>query len=146
MVEVAADIAELGLLGQGKELLHAIVKFVVAGDGDAVADLVHQIDKRLALRHGADGLALDVVAVVNKDDLVALCDKMIIDLAQAGIAEALIDAAVYVAGEEDHDVGTAFDRSGLIVCESHAAHKRADHEQREKQGQEFLCHVLNLFS
>ena len=142
-VEVAADVVELGLLGQRKELIHAVVEFVVAGDGDAVAHLVHQIEQGLAFGHGADRLALDVVAVVDEDDVVALGGQIVADLGKAGVAEALVDAAVNVAREEDHHVGAAL---GIVGGAGHAAHKRAEHHKDQQEGQESLCHGFYLDS
>ena len=43
-VEVAADVGEFGLFGQFQEAVHAVVKLVVSGNGDIIADRVHQVD------------------------------------------------------------------------------------------------------
>ena len=104
VVEVAADIRKVCLFRQLEETLHAVVKLMVAGDGDAVAHVVHQFDQRVALGHRTDRLALDVVAVVHENDVVALGDQIVADLLQSGIAEALVDAAVDIAGIEDDDI------------------------------------------
>jgi len=48
-VEAAADIGKPGRIGQGEEALHAIVEFMVAGNGGIIAQAVHHVDDRLYL-------------------------------------------------------------------------------------------------
>ena len=114
MIEVGADVRVLRPLGQSEEAVHAVVELVVAGDGDLVARGVHQVDDGFALAERADRLALDGVAVVNEDHVVASGQQGIADLLQTGVAEALVDAAVNVAGEEDDGLAAGLDGSGLF--------------------------------
>ena len=108
-VEVAADIVEAGHVGQLKEAVHAVVKLVAAGHGDLIAELVHQADNSLTLAHRAERFALNGVAGIDEDHIVALVDQVIAQLLQAGEAEAVVDGAVYVTGEEDHGVAAEID-------------------------------------
>ena len=103
LVEVGADVGEVGHFRQLQETVHAIVEFVVAGDGHVVAHGVHQADDGFACGHGADGLALDGVAVVHQQHMAGFLQR-VTHGGQAGIAEALVDAAVHVAGEEHDNV------------------------------------------
>ena len=147
LVEVAADVVEVRPLSQGEELFHAVVEFVVAGDGDAVSHLVHQVDRDLALGHGAEGLALNVVAVVDKDDLVAGGDEIVTDLLQSGVAEALIDAAVHVAGKEDHDVCASLSPLGEGGGAEQGNAQDQDQEQRNQLfHRELLSYFCRVFS
>ena len=76
---------------------------MVAGNGHIIAHGVHDVDDSLALGHGADRLALDSVAVVHEKHIIILL-KAFLRRIQAGIAPALVNAAVYIAGEKDHEI------------------------------------------
>ena len=97
---------------------------MVAGDGYVVADGVHQADDGLAGGHGADGFALDGVAVIHQQHVVGLFQR-VAHGCKAGVAEALIDAAVHVAGEEHNNV---LGQPGFLR-ERRAAHKHKQGKQ-----------------
>ena len=77
---------------------------MVAGYGDAVSHLVHQVQQSFPLGQKAHGISLDVVAVVNQDDLIALVLLVFTDLFQSGVAESLINSAVDITGKEDQNI------------------------------------------
>ena len=97
--EVAADIRVVRLFDQRKELVGAVIEFVVAGDRDVVLQGVHELDDGLALRQRAQRLPLHGVAVVDQKGRIPLRLQRIADLPQPGVAEAFVNAAVNVAGE-----------------------------------------------
>ena len=103
-VEVAADVRELRHVSQLEEALHAIVEFMVAGDGNIVVHVIHQLDIHFARGHGAQRLTLDGIAVVNQQGIVAGCLQVFPDGLQAYIAEALVNTAVYIAREQDNQI------------------------------------------
>ena len=102
--EVGADVGEISLLHQGQEVVHAVVELMVSGNGHVVAHGVHQVDDGFTLGHGANRFALDGVAVIHQHHMVAGGLEAIAHGGQAGVAEALINAAVSVAGEQDHHI------------------------------------------
>ena len=85
---------------------------MVAGDGDTVTHPVHQVDDGFPLGDGTDGFAPDAVPFVNKNDLVPLRQQILPYLLQTGVAKALVDATVDVAGVKDHNIPVPFD--GLL--------------------------------
>ena len=130
LVEVAADIGERSLSGQFKETVHAVVKFMVAGDRDIVTDGVHDIDERFAGGHRADRFALDRVAVVNEQDIIVGREAFLHRI-ETGIAPALADAAVDIAGVQDDQV--LFQRGSRVLRESGAAAEQQTEHQQETQ-------------
>ena len=104
LIEVGADVGEAGFFRQLQEPIHTVVKLMVAGDGQVVAHGVHQVNERLAGGHGADGLSLDGIAVVHQNHIVASLFHALTDGRKPGIAEPLVNAAVYVAGKENHHI------------------------------------------
>jgi hypothetical protein len=61
------------------------------------------------------------------------------------VAEALVNAAVYVAREEDHHVGAALGRLAFLG-ESRAAEEREDHRRKQEQREKsFHGSLLGLF-
>ena len=134
--EVAAEIGVVCLFGQGKELLHPVVKLVVAGDGRVVAHDVHDADNRFAPGQQADGLALDGVAAVNQKHVLGP-GELLFDSIEAGIAPALINGAVDVACEEDDQIPLLRGRLGAGLG-AQAHQKRGGKAQAENQGQRFF--------
>ena len=131
LVEVAAEVGETGLFGQLKEVVHAVVEFMVAGDRDVVSDGVHDVDDGFALGHGADGLTLDGVTVVHEQDVVVLREGFLHGI-QAGVRPALVDSAVDVAGEQDHEI--LLQRgSGRLFREGGAGQQQRQRQQDTKQ-------------
>ena len=133
LVEGGADVGEVGLFGQLQEALHAVVELVVAGGSNVVAHSVHQVDQRFALGHGANRFALDGVAVVHQHNVVVLSQR-IAQGSQTGIAPATFDAAMHVAGVQDHQV-LRQRRSSSFFCNSGAAQQ---HGQRKDQTKNLL--------
>jgi len=124
---------------QPEELLHAVVELMVAGDGHVVAHDVHDVDDGLALCHGADGLALDGVAVIDEQDVVVF-GEILLDGVEARVAPALVDAAVHVACEEDEDV--LIFSLGECALAAEADEQRREEADRENKGQCFF-HVVS---
>ena len=76
---------------------------MVAGDREIVSDGVHDVDQAFALGHGADGFALDGVAVVDQEHVVIL-GQVFFYLIQSDIAPTAVNGAVDVAREEDRQI------------------------------------------
>ena len=100
--EIAADVREIRHPRQGEELFHAVIELMVPGNRRRVAQPIHEPQDRFSLRHRPHRLALDAVPVVHQEHRIALGDQGVPHLLEPGIAEAFIDAAVDVAGVEDH--------------------------------------------
>ena len=139
--EVAADIGVLGLvLGQGEEVVHAVVELMVAGDGDVIAGLVHDIDDVGALGEGADGAALDGVTGVHQGDVILAIEVLHLRLqgGDAGIADGaygvvfldrLVNAAMHVVQNDDAAGG------GSLRPRGRSGHEHGqDHDSRQEQG------------
>ena len=135
--EIAADVREVRLRAQRKELIHAIVELMVAGHGDAVADFVHDIGKIFAVGQRADRGALHGVARIDKHDLQPFRPELFGVRGKAGIAEVVVNAAMDVVGEEQDDV-RAFRRG-----KAEAGQEQTAGDEQRKQ----LLHVgVLLFS
>ena len=140
LIEVAADVGEAGLPGQLQEPVHAVVELVVAGDGNVIAYAVHQGDDGVAGGHGAHRLALDGVAVVHQQHMAGLL-QAVADGHQAGIAEALIDAAVDIAGEQNHQV--LLHLGGIVIGPGGEAQGAGQHQHgQHKCGYSFHLRIL----
>ena len=102
-----------------EQLIHAVVKLMVAERGIVVAGGIHDLDDGFAVRQGGDGLALDGVARIDQQavrglEVVAVPGDLLIR--QRGcFAGAAGDVRVNIVGVEDHDV------VGLRVIELHVA-------------------------
>ena len=138
IVEVGRHVGVLcHFAGQGQEVGHAVVELMVAGHSHVVANHVHQFNKSLAVGQGADGFALDGVAIVHQDNMV-LGSHRIADRSHASVAPALIDTSMDVTGEQDDDVLGQTGGSFLRHC-STAQH----HHDGQKQCKElFHCEFL----
>ena len=134
LVEVAADVGEVCLPLKLQEAVHTVVKLVVARNRRVVAHGVHDVDDGLAAGQGADGLALDGVAVVDEQDII-LFGEVFPHGIQARVAPALVDAAVHVAGIEDDDVLLVSVREG---ARRNAGEERSEETDRENQRQCFF--------
>ena len=128
--EVCGDVGEIRLLGQFEEVLHAVIKFMIAGDGDVVADRVHQLDDSASLGQRADGFALNRVAIIDKHHMV-VCLQAVAHIRHTRVAPALVNAAVDVTGKEHHNV--LGQRGGCVFRESSAAQQHGEHQQNRKK-------------
>ena len=100
--EVRGNVGIIGSLHVREEARHGVVELVVAGHRHVVAHEVHDVDDVGAFAQGADGAALHMVAGVNEKYGVALGLQALLQIGQARIAPAVLDAAVHIVGEEDH--------------------------------------------
>ena len=107
---------------------------MVAGDRDVIADLVHELDVGCASRHGSERLALDRVAIVDEQNMVAVCHKLVADNVKAGIRPVLIHAAMHVACEKNDDVALQ-SRFRRFVSVGKAAE---EHRENKENCDEFL--------
>ena len=102
-----------------EQLIHAVVKLMVAERGIVIAGGIHDLDDGFAVRQGGDGLALDGVARIDQQavrglEVVAVPGDLLIRQ-RGGFAGAAGDVRVNIVGVEDHDV------VGLRVIELHVA-------------------------
>ena len=100
--EVRRHVGIVGFLHVREEARHGVVELVVAGHRHVIAHEVHDVDDVSAFAQGADGAALHVVARVNQNDRVALGLQALLQIGKARVAPAVLDAAVHIVGEEDH--------------------------------------------
>ena len=112
---------------------------MVAGGGYVVAQLVHDVDDVLALGKGADGVALNGVAVIYQQDLIACGQQRTLGSGKALIAHAVLDAAVGVIGVQNDDVLGG--GSGSAVAAAGQYHNEYQHQC---ENTEFLHSVLLL--
>ena len=140
-VEVAADVGEVGLFCELQEVLHAVVELMVAGDGRVVAHDVHDVDDGGAFGHGADGLALDGVAVIHQEHIIGL-GEVFLDRVKTRVAPALVDAAVDITGEEDDQVALLRGRLSRGPDAAESDEKRRQYAHCEDQRQCFF-HVVS---
>ena len=104
--EVAAQVSIVRpVLGQIQEILHAVVEFMVARNGDVVAHLVHGVHQKGAVRKGAQRAALNRVAGVHQGDVIRAVLKLHLVAVggQAGVADALLHTAVHIVGMKNDD-------------------------------------------
>ena len=132
LVEVAAEVGEISLFRQLQEAVHAVIELMVAGNGEIVADSIHDIDDAFTGGHGTDGFTLDGVAVIHQHDIV-VSGQAFLHRVKAGITPALINAAVHVTGEQDNQV--LFQRRGSSFFRKRgaAAQEQAKSQQKSKQ-------------
>ena len=148
--EVGAEVGILGaVLSQVQEVVHTVVELMVAGHGQIIAHLVHDVHDVGPLGEGTDGAALNGVAAIHQDDVVGAVLGLHLGLVggHAGVADVgdgagllvrgLIDPAVHVIGVQDHDLGVrrlgGRDGNG----------QREDHRQGQKQGQGLAFHCCD---
>ena len=101
---VAGDVGddgELGVLGDVREVLPAVVKLVVAQRGHIVAGEVHELDGGGALGLTHIDAALDEVAVVDQQHRGALGLVLGLEGRDLGV---VLDGAVDVVGVDDDDL------------------------------------------
>ena len=101
---VAGNIGERGFLHGCLCAGHAVVELMVAGGGQVVTGLAHQLDDGLAVIHGAIGRALDVVAGVYQKDVLASVHIALLQCSDAGIGQFggfLVDVGVHIVGVEN---------------------------------------------
>ena len=125
VVEVAGNVGEVRPLDRIHAAFHRVVELVVAERRQVVVGGVHQIHDRLALVHGAEGGALDVVAGVNQDDVVGPGNGLL-QTGDVVIAEGLVDVGVNVVRVEDDGVlAQVGGRMGLEEAHEHHGDLRA---------------------
>ena len=100
---------------------------MVAGHGDFIAGLVHDVGQVFAVRQRADGRALHGVARIDEHDLQAFRAELVGIGDKAGIAEVVVYAAMDVVGMKQDDVLSL--RSGETEAGKEQA---AGDEQREQ--------------
>ncbi|MPM74295.1 hypothetical protein SDC9_121281 [bioreactor metagenome] len=136
--EVAADVAALHLLGEIQELIHAVVKFVVAGDGHVIAHLVHDVHDVFALGQRTQSRALHGVAHIGQSHIVGGLEHLGLVGGKARVADAVVHAAVDVVGVQNHDVALIH-RSGVGGKTDRGQRHR--HDRSQQQGN-CLFHLL----
>ena len=104
---------------------------MVAHGGDIVAHGVHQLDVRLAGGHGAHRLALNGVAVVHQQHMIACVFVRVPYHGQTGVAEVALNAAMHVTGEEHHHV--LLEQRRVFFCQSTDAQQHGQSEEKCKK-------------
>ena len=104
LIEIAADVRELCFLCQRQELIHPIVEFMIARDGNVITCRIHQLQRCLSLRHCPDRFALDEIPVIHKQRIAPLVFIILPDLVQPVKAKILIHPAVDIARKQNHQI------------------------------------------
>ena len=139
--KVTADIGVLSLvLGDVQEGIHAEIKLMVAGDGNVVAHVVHDVHDPAALGQGTQDAALDGVAVVHQGDVVGAVFGFHLSLigGDGGIGHTVVAGAVDVVGVENHNA-VIRGSGGLSRCGHGGDAETAGHGQGQEQRQELAC-------
>ena len=115
---------------------------MIAHGGNIVAHGVHQLNVGFAGGHRADRLALNGIAVVDQNHVVAGVPVGVAHQGETGVAEARFDAAVHVAREQHDDV--MLELRGRLLRNGRAAEQqRQGEENREKFLHGWIppCHI-----
>ena len=144
---VGAQDGEVGILGQGLEVVDAEVQLMVAHSHGIITGGVHELDGALALVGAHQGLAHDGVAGRDQQHIGAGGLEVLLQLGHTGHAEGsalLVQiSAVGVVGMENNnltiDIGNDIGGCGFFLCGKGGPEQGAHHSQHEEQGQEFAC-------
>ena len=101
---VAGDIGEVGFPEHSLGAGHAVVELVVAGGGQIVTGLVHQLDDGSAVIHGAVSGALDMVTCIHQQHIPAGVLDALFQGSNGGIGGLgglVVDIGVDIVGVED---------------------------------------------
>ena len=112
---------------------------MVADRGHVVAQLIHYLDDVFALGERAYRVALNGVADVDEQHLLAHLLKCLLCKRDGLVAEVLIDGAVNIIGEEYRNFSAAVLHS-VRVCRGR--HYRENHEECEQQRKKFSVHLF----
>ena len=112
---------------------------MVADGGHIVAHLVHDVHDVFALGQGADGAALNGVAVVHQRHGVAQLFEGLLIGREARIADRVLNAAVDVVGVEHYDCRM------LHLCLLREGKTGEQHAGNQKHSQQFLKHMDTAF-
>ena len=104
MGDVAADVGKVRFLGEFHHLIHAVVKIVISGNRDVVSEIIHQTDDGFAFGQGSENISLGGIAVIDEKGGDSLFFEGFPHLAKADNPESIVDAAVNIAGIENHNI------------------------------------------
>ena len=104
LAEVTADEWKLSLFHILIELIHPIVKVMIARDDHIISHFIHQIDDCFSFGCHPDHFPLGEVSVIHQQRISSIFLKGILNLLQAHIPEVLLYAAMHITGHHDHDV------------------------------------------
>ena len=97
--QVAAIIAAVQLRRQFQEARHAVVEFVIAGNGEIIAGDIHDVDNGLSPGQAAQGFALDGIASIDElHRIVRVLHQVLLILSYLGIAKLIFHTTVDVVG------------------------------------------------
>ena len=131
--EVGRYVGEAGAFGQFEEARHAVIELMVARHGRVVAHFVHDARDILALGERAERRALNGVAHVDEQHVLARFFQRRLDAGHARVAKALADAAVYVGGKEEHDLGIG---KGRVLRARERLRGGGEQQKRRRQAKE----------
>ena len=142
--DVGGQDGELGLLSKSLQVVIAIVKLVVAGDGHVIADHIHQLDGGSALGNADGRLTLDEVTSIHDQNVSAFGLVLGLQGCHLGIA---VNSAVDVVGMQDHDGAVVLDGvlSRVLSLGKGSDGHAQSHDHRQQQGEELvpLSHAVS---
>ena len=105
---VAGDVRELCFPEDSLSAGHAVVELMVAGGGQIVARLIHQLDDGGTVVHGAVGRTLDMVTGIHQQDIPAGVLDALFQGGNGGIGRLggfVVDVGMDIVGVEDGHIG-----------------------------------------
>ena len=101
---VAGNIGEVSFLDDSLGTGHTVVELMVAGGSQVVTGLVHQLDDGRTVIHGAVSGALDMVACIHQQNILAGVLDALLQGSNGGIGRCrglVVDVGVDIVGVED---------------------------------------------
>ena len=108
------------------EAVHAVVKFMVTGNAEVIAQIIHNIDNSQATGQLADRCTLNSIACIHQRYVRRSCQSILFNLRQAVKADIIINTAMYIVSVQNNNV--------MLQCPRHQrsgnSHRRSHQKQR----------------
>ena len=89
---------------QLQEAVHAVVKFMVAGNAEVIAQIIHNIDNCQTTGQLADRCALNSIACIHQRHVRRSCQGILFNLRQTGKADIIINTAMDIISMQNNNV------------------------------------------
>ena len=118
--EVAAGVPALQFFGQGQEIVHAVIGFMVAGDGEIIARPIQDPDHGPSVGEFSQRFPLDGIPGVQEQGLGFQSLLLLFVSRYPGQGQVPVHPAVDVVGMEQHHLGPGLERQqkGQESCRS----------------------------